>query len=107
MAGRINLGGLLRKTNRKKTKRGGKKYKNQSLVILSANAAGLKNKSESLKNEIKSLNAAIFTVHETHYIKKEKFKLENYEIFEAIRKKHSGGTMIGVSKALHPMLIKD
>jgi hypothetical protein len=53
MAERINLGGLLSKPNKKKTKRGGgRQKKNQSLVILSANAAGLKNKSESLKNEI-------------------------------------------------------
>ena len=34
-------------------------------------------------------------------------KLENFEIFEAIRKKHNGGTMIGVNRALEPALIKD
>lgn len=34
-------------------------------------------------------------------------KLEKYEIFEAIRKKQNGGTMIGVNKSLNPILIKD
>ena len=94
----------------KKSKRGGrkkKKYKSENLVIYSTNAAGLKLKAESLKNEIKTLNAAVFTVQETHLVKKGKFKLKNFEIFEAIRKKHNGGTMIGVNKALKPVLISE
>ena len=66
----------------------------------------MKPKLESLKNEIKSLNAAVFTLQETHFSKKGKFRLDNYEMFEAIRKKHNGGTIIGVNKALSPMLIK-
>jgi hypothetical protein len=57
----INVAGLLRK---KKIKRGGKKGKNQSLVIFSTNAAGLKSKVQSLKTEIKSVDAAIFTVQQ-------------------------------------------
>ena len=59
----------------KKSKRGGrkkKKYKSENLVIYSTNAAGLKLKAESLKNEIKTLNAAVFTVQETHLVKKGK-----------------------------------
>ena len=66
----INVGGLLRASNRKKIKRGGKKGKNESLIILSANAQGLKAKVESLKNEIKNLNVAIFTIQESHFVKK-------------------------------------
>ena len=34
-------------------------------------------------------------------------KIENFETFEAIRKKQNGGTIIGINKALNPMLIKD
>ena len=34
-------------------------------------------------------------------------KIENYDIFEAIRKKYKGGTILGVNKALSPLLIKD
>ena len=97
------------KVKKKKVKRGGRKFKhkNENLKIFSTNAAGLKNKANSLKNEIKNLNAGIFTVQETHYNKKGKFKLENFEIFEAIRKKHNGGTLIGAHKALKPMLIAE
>ena len=100
---------ILEKTKSRKTrtKRGGRKYRNQSLVMFSANSEGLKSKIESLKSEIKELNAAIFTIQETHHTRKGVFKLENYDIFEAIRKKHNGGTMIGVNKALRPLLIKD
>ena len=107
MAENVKLGGLLKKTKKKKIRRGGKKFKTQSFVMISTNSAGLKSKMESLKNEVKSLNAAVFTVQETHFNKKGKFKMDNYEIFEAIRNKHNGGTMIGVHKALAPMLIKD
>ena len=64
-------------------------------------------KIESLKYELKTLNAAIFTLQETHLSRKGMVKLENFEIFEAIRKKHNGGTMIGVNKALEPLLIKE
>ena len=103
----INVGGLIRASNRKKIKRGGKKGKNQSLIILSANAQGLKANVESLKNEIKFFNVAIFTIQESHFVKKGQFKLDNFETFEAIRKKHNGGTIIGINKSLNPMLIKD
>ena len=75
--------------------------------MISANAQGLKSKVESLKSEIKYLNAAIFTIQESHFMKKGKLKIENFEMFEAIRKKHNGGTIIGVNKALRPMLINE
>ena len=48
---------------------------------------------------------SVFTLQETHFQKKGKFKLEGFEIFESIRKKKDGGTLIGVHKALKPMLI--
>ena len=75
--------------------------------MFSTNAAGLKFKLQSLKNEIKRVNASIFTVQETHFAKKGKVKIENYSIFEAIRSKHNGGTMIGIHNSLCPMLISD
>ena len=103
----INVGRILNKRNKNKIKRGGKKNKNQSLIMLSANAEGLKSKVESLKNEILCQNVAIFTIQESHFTKKGKLKIENFETFEAIRKKQNGGTIIGINKALNPMLIKD
>ena len=62
---------------------------------------------QSLKNEIKNVNASIFTVQETHFPKKGKMKMENFTIFESIRKKQNGGTMIGVHNSLKPMLISE
>ena len=38
---------------------------------------------------------------------KGKVKIENFETFEAIRKKEKGGTIIGVHKALKPVLIEE
>ena len=60
--------------NPRKVKGGGRKIKNkiENLSIFSTNAAGLKNKIESFKNELQKSNAAIFT----HFNKKGKFKLE-------------------------------
>ena len=101
------MAGLLKRKGKKKIKRGGRKNKNQSFVLFSTNAAGMKCKMESLKSELKSQNVAAFTIQETHFPKKGKLKIENYEIFEAIRKKNNGGTMIGVQKSLNPMLIKE
>ena len=40
------------------------------------------------------------TVQETHYAKKGQIKIENFEVFEAIRKKAKGGIAIGVPKYL-------
>ena len=104
------LGGVLnKKKNKKRVKRGGRKFnkKNESFTIFSTNAAGLKKKVHSLKNEIKKSNAAVFTIQESHYNKKGKLKIENFEIFEAIRKKQSGGSLIGAHKALNPILISE
>ena len=52
-------------------------------------------------------NAGIFTVQESHYLTKGKISIENFEIFESIRKKAKGGTMIGVHKGLYPCLIQE
>ena len=56
---------------------------------------------------ISNVKAAIFTIQETHFRKKGLLKIENYEIFEAIRKKQSGGSLIGAHKALNPILIDE
>ena len=90
-----------------KTKRGNKKNKEKYLNMFSSNAAQLKGKLDSLKNGIKETNAAIFTVQETHYANKGQFRINNFEIFEAIRKKAKGGTAIGAHKALKPVLINE
>ena len=75
--------------------------------MFSTNAAGLHKKVNSLKKELIESNAAVFSIQETHFAKKGKLKVNNFEIFEAIRKKEKGGTMVGVHKALSPMLIQE
>ena len=74
------------KKSKKKINRGNKKKKETMLCMMSTNAAQLKGKLGSFKSELKSCNAGIFTVQETHYATKGKLQVENFEVFEAIRK---------------------
>ena len=64
-------------------------------------------KSNSLKNLITHFKSSIFSVQETHYRKKGRFTHENFAIFEAIRKKEGGGSMLGVHVSLKPVLITE
>ena len=85
-----------------------KKKQFEKIHLLHTNAADLKHKSEDLKNKIKYFETKIFSLNETHYKKKGHFKLENFVIFEAIRKnKEKGGTMIGIHEGLKPVLIEE
>ena len=59
---------------------------NATIKLLHVNAAGLKHKSEDLKNKVKYFQSSIVSVQETHYRKKGMFKLSNYKTFESIRK---------------------
>ena len=95
--------------NKKKIKRGKKtKHKETYLNMFSLNVNSLNKKIKSLKNELKRTNSSIFTLQETHYRTKGKVKIEDFEIFEAIRKhKEKGGTMVGAHKALKPVLINE
>ena len=95
------------KKTKKNIRRGKKKQKQKHLNIFSTNAAQLRGKIQSFKNELKETDASVFTVQETHYATKGKLKIENFEIFEAIRTKAKGGTAIGVRKGLNPFLIQE
>ena len=80
----------------------------ESLNILSTNASSLIHRAEGLKNKINYFKSGIFAVNETHFRKKGRFKMQNYHIFEAIRKnKEKGGTMLGIHVGLHPVLISE
>ena len=80
--------------------------KEQSLCMLTANAAGMKFRVQSLKHILNTLKIGIFTLQETHFQKPGKIQMENWQIFETIRKRKFGGTMIGVHQSLNPVLIK-
>ena len=79
----------------------------ENLSLFTANAAGLKLKIPSLKSELVHIEAGIFTIQETHFRKKGYLAIEGWEIFEAIRNKEYGGTMIGVKKVLKPIIIEE
>ena len=84
------------------------KEKNLKLNVLSTNAAGLKHKANDLKNKISYFESAIFAVQETQYRKKGNFKMDNFVIFEAIRKnKEKGGSMLGIDMNLQPVLVNE
>ena len=85
-------------TKTKRIKRGKGKKKELELCIMSTNAAQLKGKLNSFKSELKYSNVGLFTLQETHYATKGKVQIEGFEIFESIRKKVKGGTMIGAHK---------
>ena len=78
-----------------------------SLNVFSSNANGMKKKIDSLKYLIDHMNIGLFTLQETNFPKKGRIKINNFEIFEAIRKKDGGGTMIGIHKSLQPVLIEE
>ena len=93
---------------KKVVQRGKSNRKSIRLNIFSTNAASLKSKLKSFRNELKRSNAGVFTLQETHYTKKGRVSVPDFEVFEAIRKgKIKGGTMIGVHKALSPFLITE
>ena len=79
-----------------------------NLNIFAANADGLQGKELSLKNEVIESKASIFCVQETKFRKSGRFAMNNFVVFEAIRKnKEKGGTMIGVHENLKPVLIEE
>ena len=82
--------------------------KESSIDILTTNAAGMKYKETNLKNKIGFFNCSVFTIQETHYAKKGKFKFDKFVIFESIRKSRmKRGSMLGVNVDLNPVLVKE
>ena len=68
----------------------------------------MKHKEEDLKNKVRYFSRGIVAIPETHFKSKGKFKLQDYQIFESIRKnKDNGGSMHGIHVALHPVLVSE
>ena len=53
------------------------------------------------------MKSNLITVQETHFRKKGKFQIPNFIIFESIRAKKGGGTLIAAHKDLNPKLIEE
>ena len=85
-----------------------KKNAVHSLTMFLNNFAGLKGKMTSFTSELNTFKAAIFTGQETHSTTKGLVKIKDFEIFEAIiENKERQGSIIGVHKALKPILIEE
>ena len=76
--------------------------------MFSANAGGLGKKIHSLKHELTETNSQIFTIQESHFRTKGRLKINDYMIFESIRKnKEKGGSLLGIHNSLQPVLIEE
>ena len=63
------------------------------------NANGINSKKESLKNLLNTDEPHVIMVQETKLSRKNQIKLDDYQIFERVRKnKTGGGIMIGIRK---------
>ena len=82
---------------------------NSNIKILSTNGAGVKNgKVDSLNAEVSDVQANIVTIQETHCSQKGKIRMNSkLVVFEAIRKRKGGGTLIAVHEDLNPKLIEE
>jgi len=96
-----------KKNIKQKTSKKNRENDKVDLVLYTVNANSMKKKEHSLKNILKKIKAGVFTIQETNYAKKGKLEVENYDIYEAIRNKEGGGTVIGVHKTLEPILIEE
>ena len=75
----------------------------RSLRFLGVNSAGLRPKMKTFKKVIKELKPAVFFVQETKYKDTGKIKIDNYDIFESVRKNRDGGGLaLGCLKELQP-----
>ena len=66
------------------------KFVQQSMYIIGNNAAGILNKVESFKQNIQTFSPGVYFLQETKSRRKGQIKLENYVVFEYIRKDKGG-----------------
>ena len=95
----------------KRTRRGKRnsaKNIHKKMRFLGVNASGLKSKLKTFKKVLSELKPSVFFIEETKYKESGKFKFENYEIFELVRKNRDGGGLaIGCIKELHPTWVRE
>ena len=79
------------------------------IKLFSTNGAGVKNgKVASLNAEVQSTQSNIVTLQETHCTQKGKIKMDKtFVMFEAIRKRKGGGTLVAIHEDLNPKLIAE
>ena len=78
------------------------------LKLFSTNGAGVVGgKVNSLKSAVRDVTANLITIQETHCRRKGKILIDDFVIFEAIRKAKGGGTLIACHEDLKPKLIEE
>ena len=97
--------------NQKRNKRGKRKSIQtfrKSLRLLGVNSAGLRSKLTTFRKVLFDLQPSVFFIEETKYKDEGKLKLDNYVIFELLRKdKEGGGLALGCAKELRPVWMRE
>ena len=80
----------------------------KSLRLLGVNSAGLKSKLTTFRKVLTELQPSVFFIEETKYKETGKLKVDNYVIFELVRKnKEGGGLALGCAKELNPVWVRE
>ena len=100
------------KISGKKARRGRRKSKKNvstTLRFLGVNAAGLRSKLLTFKKVLSELKPSVFFIEETKYKDTGKLKLENYVVYELVRKSRDGGggLALGCAKELKPAWVRE
>ena len=76
---------------------------------MGVNAAGIRPKIFTFKKVLAELKPSIFFIEETKYKEEGKLKLEDYHVFEKVRKNKDGGggLALGCKKQLKPVWLRE
>ena len=78
------------------------------MFILGGNAAGLLNKKNSFLRNLSIFKPAAYLIQETKVNRKNQVLVDDYVIFEHVRKNNvGGGVLTAVHKALNPISVSD
>ena len=104
-------GRSLNSLKNKKTRRGKRnsaKVFSKSLRLMGVNSNGLRSKMTTFRKILSELQPSVFFVEETKYKDIGKLKVENYIIFEMVRKNRDGGGLaLGCVKELKPVWVRE
>ena len=92
-----------------KVQRGKKNSFKKHIRFLGVNAAGIASKLNSFKNTLNVLKPEVFFIEETKLKDEGKFDVENYNIFELVRKSRDGGggLAIGCKRELQACWVRE
>ena len=82
------------KQRKQRGRRKSKRNFEHFLRFLGINAAGLASKIMTFKKVVNELSPAVFLIEETKFKNEGKLKIENYHIFERIRRNRDGGGLV-------------